>query len=69
MAISARERQRKRCARLRAMGLHRTSVILSEKAHATLRQITAEHDVTQSQVVEIGILVAAKWLSEDGSDA
>ncbi|EJA9197077.1 hypothetical protein FXI35_004809 [Escherichia coli] len=69
MALSARERQRKRSARMREMGLHRTSFILSEKAQATLRQITAEHGVTQSQVVELGILAASKWLAEGGDDA
>jgi hypothetical protein len=52
------------------MGLHRTSVILSNKAYATLRQITADHGVTQAQVVELGILAAAKWLAGgDDSDA
>ncbi|HBV3550742.1 TPA: hypothetical protein MDU72_004931 [Klebsiella pneumoniae] len=69
MATSARERQRKRSARLREMGLLRTSVIISEKALSTLRQITAEHNVTQSQVIELGILAASKWLAEGGDDA
>ncbi|VFZ87320.1 Uncharacterised protein [Klebsiella variicola] len=69
MAISASDRQRKRSARLREMGMHRTSVILSEKAYATLRQIAEKHDVTQSQAIELGVLAAARWLAEGSDDA
>ncbi len=69
MANTPQERQAARRRKLKAQGAHRTSVILSEKAHATLRQITAEHDVTQSQAVELGIMVAKKLLAEGGADA
>jgi len=69
MAISARERQQKRRARLREMGMIRTSVIISEKAQEAIRQITTAHNVTQSQVIELGILAASKWLAEGGDDA
>ena len=51
------------------MGMHRTSVILSEKAYATLRQIAEKHDVTQSQAIELGVLAAARWLAEGSDDA
>lgn len=69
MAISASERQRKRSARLRDMGLHRTSVILSERAYRTLRHIAEKHGVTQSQAIELGILAAARWLAEGDDNA
>jgi hypothetical protein len=65
---SACQRQQRRRARLRETGQHRTSVILSNKAHATLLRLTAEHGVTQSQVIDLGILTAAKWLAAEGHD-
>lgn len=69
MPIPARERQRKRRANLRVNGSLRTSVTLSKNALATLRQITAEHDVTQSEAIELGLLAAAKFLAERKKDA
>lgn len=69
MANTPQERQAARRRKLKVLGLHRTSVILSSKAIATLRQITAEHCVTQSQAIELGILAAAKWLAEGKSNA
>lgn len=68
MSVSARERQQKRRASLRASGSERTTVLISNKAVSTLRQLTKEHGVTQSQVVELGILAAAKWLADKGDD-
>ncbi len=64
--MTVRQRQERRRERLRQMGQHRTSVILSSKAYATLRQITVEHDVTQSQAIELGILMAARALDSEG---
>lgn len=69
MPTPSRERQRKYRAGFNDRGVHRTSVIISEKALGTLRQITTEHNVTQSQVIELGILAASKWLAEGGDDA
>lgn len=68
MALSDRERQQRRSAKLREMGCKRTSVILSENAHSTIRQLAEEHSVTLSQVIELGILAAAKWLAEGGDN-
>lgn len=69
MANTPQERQAARRRKLKAQGAHRTSVTLSSKAISALRQITAEHNVTQSQAIELGILVAAKWLAEGDTDA
>lgn len=64
MAISARDRQRKHSIRLRELGLHRTSVVISERAHGVLRQIASDNNVSQNIVIELGILAAAKLLAE-----
>ncbi|WP_273761517.1 hypothetical protein [Aeromonas hydrophila] len=69
MANTTQERQAARRRKLKAQGAHRTSVTLSSKAVSALRQITADHGVTQSQAIELGILAAAKWLAEGESDA
>lgn len=69
MPIPARERQHKHRTNLRASGALRTSVTLSNKALTVLRQITAEHGVTQSEVIELGLLAAAKFLAEGKKDA
>lgn len=69
MAILARERQRKRSALLKEKGLHRTTVILSSDAHQKLRQITEQHGLTQSEVLELSILVGAKWLAGRSKNA
>lgn len=69
MANTPQERQAARRRKLKAQGAHRTSVTLSSKAISALRQITADHGVTQSQAIELGILAAAKWLAEGKSDA
>ncbi|MGL6564821.1 hypothetical protein [Aeromonas dhakensis] len=69
MANTPQERQATRRRKLKDQGAHRTSVLLSRKAISTLRQITEEHDVTQSEAIELGILVAAKWLAKGENDA
>ncbi|MFB2858579.1 MULTISPECIES: hypothetical protein [Aeromonas] len=69
MANTPKERQAARRRELKAQGAHRTSVTLSSKAISALRQITAEHGVTQSEAIELGILAAAKWLAEEERDA
>ena len=69
MPIQARERQQKRRAGLRAAGNLRTSVTLSKNALAALRKITADHHVTQSEAIELGLFVAAKWLAESKKNA
>lgn len=69
MPIPARERQQKHRANLLASGALRTSVTLSNNALTVLRQIAAEHGVTQSEVIELGLLAAAKFLAEGKNDA
>lgn len=69
MPISARERQQKHRISLRENGNLRTSVTLTKNALAVLRKITAEHSVTQSEAIELGLLVATKWLAESKKNA
>ncbi|WP_313050880.1 hypothetical protein [Atlantibacter subterraneus] len=69
MPISARERQQKHRTSLRENGNLRTSVTLTKNALAVLRKITAEHSVTQSEAIELGLLVATKWLAESKKNA
>lgn len=69
MARSSQERQAAHRRKLKVQGAHRTSIILSKQGVLTLRQLTAEHCVTQSDVIELGILAAANWLAGGKDDA